>query len=115
MAFHYADCVINWETHTLPISVVAAIFFDQRPYWIRYQEKLGHLDGIGSRASSGDRAYTLDDVRQMASALLKYGTIDYFGYTNCLDRINSMHEPVFKRRRERGRKDRFLWAEPGPQ
>ena len=97
----YDGYVIIWDTHDLPISVVAAIFFDQKPYWIRYQEKQGHLEGIGSRKPGGDRAYTLVDVRQMAHSLHHFGAIDHEGFKNCIARIDSISRPVFKRSRKK--------------
>lgn len=93
--------MIDWDSHGLSISVAAAFFFDQEPYWIRYQEKRGRLNGIGSRTSGGERTYTLRDMRQMAHALLHYGAIDREGFKHCIERIDSMQRPVFKRRKQR--------------
>lgn len=85
----------------MSISEVSAFFFDQVPRWIRYQESRGHLEGIGGRTAGGDRVYTLQDVREMAHELRHFGTIDDEGFRNCIDRINQLSKPVFKRRKTR--------------
>jgi hypothetical protein len=39
----------------------------------------------------------LDDIRQMAYILRQRGIIDGYGLNHCIDRLNSMEKPVFKR------------------
>jgi hypothetical protein len=91
--------MIDWDNHELPISVVSSVFFDQQPYWIRYHEEQGRLEGIGKRSVGGSRIYTLQDVRDMAQSLHRFGIIDGEGFNNCIVRVNSMSNPVFKRKR----------------
>ena len=85
----------------MSISLVALVFFDQSPRWIRYQESRGHLNEVGKRSPSGDRLYTLLDVKMMARSLFHYGSIDQEGFGNCMARIESIEKPVFKRSKDR--------------
>jgi hypothetical protein len=97
--------MINLETYEFKISIVALIFFDNTPKWLRYHEKRlidSQGNPLGRREPNnrgGDRLYTLEDIKQMAYILRHRGTLTDDNLKNCLARIESMKSPVFQRKR----------------
>ena len=96
--------MIDLENCEFKISIVALMFFDNTPKFLRYHEKR-FIDKngapLGRRVENnrgGDRVYTLKDIREMAYILRRRGIIDRWGLENCIDRINSMEKPVYKRK-----------------
>lgn len=99
----------NLETAYFSLKTVALVFFDQDAAWLRHKDKNGFLvdeDGvIGIRKGNnrGDRLYLLEDIKRLALALYFRGIIDDVGLMNCVARIESMHKPVFSRRKRRSK------------
>lgn len=99
--------MIDPTKHEFSVSVTAIIFFDQSAKWLRHKDGLGILidtmgHSIGSRyGTRGDRRYSLDDIKKLARALLRTGFIDEPGITNCFARIDSMSQPVYRRKKRR--------------
>lgn len=98
------------DKEPLRAHTVALIFFDQNAAWLRHKDSHGFLvdeDGqIGIRKENGrgDRIYSLEDVKRIALCLFARGVIDEVGLLNCVNRIESMYNPVFNRKKRRLKK-----------
>jgi len=95
--------MIDLTKQEFKISIVAMMFFDNTPKWLRYHE-VRFIDDegnpLGRRADNnrgGDRLYTLSDIREMAYILRRRGIISSWGLMHCLERLDSMEKPVYKR------------------
>jgi len=97
--------MIDLEEHEFSVGLVALIFFNQSPQFLKYHEvRLIDSEGqpIGRRNSNnrgGDRKYTLEDIRQIAFVLRHRGVLTDDNLKNCIQRIDSMRQPVFQRKK----------------
>ena len=96
---------INLEEYEFKISIVALVFFDNTPKWLRYHEKRlidNNGNPLGRREPNnrgGDRLYTLDDIKQIAFILRHRGILTDDNLKNFLTRIEALKQPVFQRKR----------------
>lgn len=90
---------------TFTTRVVAEVFFDRSPDWLRWREKQGLLvrpDGtpivtrtpVQHQRGGGDRRYTLEDIEQIAHSLMRAAVLDKTNVERVLARVQAQRAPI---------------------